>query len=122
MATPAAEKIYRSDGALAEFAVNLTLGAKARLDWLPQETILFNEARLSRTLHVELAPDAELLAVEAVLFGRAAMGDHFTHGNFHDRWRIRRDGRLLFADDLRFHGDIAARMARMGDDGPRSSV
>ena len=48
VATPAAEKVYRSDGPVAELNVNLMLHDKARLDWLPQETILFDRARLRR--------------------------------------------------------------------------
>lgn len=110
--TQACERVYRSLGEAAEVKVKLVLAAGARLDWLPQETILFDGGRLSRRLDVDLTANAEFLAVEAVLFGRAAMGERVRSGTFHDRWRIRRDGRLLFADDLRFEGDVAAQLAR----------
>ncbi|MBN9442476.1 urease accessory protein UreD, partial [Bosea sp. (in: a-proteobacteria)] len=60
----------------------------------------------------DLAGDSELVAVEAVLFGRQAMGETLQSGHLHDRWRIRRDGRLIFADDLRVEGQIAARLGR----------
>ena len=100
--TQACEKIYRSAGGSAELMTRLTVDEGARLDWLPQETILFDGARLSRQLDVELAPNAELLLVEAVIFGRAAHGETVRSGLFTDRWRIRRGGKLLFADDLRF--------------------
>ena len=109
--TQACERIYRSTGADAVVSNRLRLSAGARLAWLPQETILFDGGRLSRTLDVDLADDAELLAVEAVLFGRQAMGETLRSGHLHDRWRIRRDGRLIFADDLSVEGDIAARLA-----------
>ncbi|RYE32968.1 MAG: urease accessory protein UreD [Hyphomicrobiales bacterium] len=109
--TQACERIYRSTGADAVVNNRLHLSAGARLAWLPQETILFDGGRLSRTLDVDLADDAELVAVEAVLFGRQAMGEKLRSGHLHDRWRIRRDGRLVFADDLRVEGDIAARLA-----------
>lgn len=109
--TQACERVYRSTGADAVVTNRLRLSAGARLAWLPQETILFEGGRLSRKLDADLAGDAELVAVEAVLFGRQAMGETLHSGHLHDRWRIRRDGRLIFADDLRVEGDIAARLS-----------
>lgn len=109
--TQACERVYRSTGVDAVVGNRLRLAAGSRLAWLPQETILFDGGRLSRTLEADLAGDAELVAVEAVLFGRMAMGETLRSGHLHDRWRIRRDGRLIFADDLRIEGDIAARLA-----------
>lgn len=109
--TQACERIYRSTGADAVVTNRLGLAAGVKLAWLPQETILFDGGRLSRSLDVDLADDAELVAVEAVLFGRQAMGETLHSGHLHDRWRVRRDGRLIFADDLRIEGGIAARLA-----------
>jgi len=109
--TQACERVYRSTGADAVVDNRLRLAAGARLAWLPQETILFDGGRLSRRLEADLAGDAELVAVEAILFGRMAMGETLSSGHLHDRWRIRRDGHLLFADDLRVAGDIAALLA-----------
>jgi urease accessory protein len=109
--TQACERVYRSTGADAVVTNRLRLAAGTRLAWLPQETILFEGGRLSRTLDADLAGDAELVAVEAVLFGRQAMGETLHSGHLHDRWRIRRERRLIFADDLRVEGDIAARLA-----------
>jgi urease accessory protein len=110
--TQACEKIYRSSGGAAEIRTALTLGAGARLDWLPQETILFDGARLSRRLDADLDADATLLVVEAAIFGRAAHGERVRAGLFADRWRIRRQGRLVFADDLRLDWAHAARLSR----------
>jgi urease accessory protein len=110
--TQACERVYRSLGGPAALEARVMLGAGARLEWLPQETILFDGGRLKRRLDVDLAEDAEFLGVEAVLFGRTAMGEVVRSGAFHDRWRIRRGGKLLFADDLRLEGDIAAQLAR----------
>ena len=73
--TAAAEKIYRSIGPEAEMDVRLDVGAGARLAWLPQETILFDRARLSRRIDVDLADGASLLMAEAIVFGRSAMGE-----------------------------------------------
>jgi len=110
--TAAAEKVYRALGPGAEIAVKLAVSAGARLTWLPQETILFDRARLTRRIEVELAPDATLLMSEAVVFGRSAMGEAVTEGAFTDRWRVRRDGRLVFAETVRLDGAIA-RMYRV---------
>lgn len=111
MTTQACERIYRSIGPDASVENRLTLGAGAKLAWLPQETILFDGGRLSRRLEADLEGDAELLVAEAVLFGRAAMGEVLRHGFLHDRWRVRRDGRLIFAEDFRVSGDIAVHLA-----------
>lgn len=104
----AAEKVYRSLGADAVVEAALTLHAGARLDWLPQETILFDGARLRRRLAVAVAPDARFLGAEIVLFGRAARGERLTYGLLHDKWAVRVDGRLAWVDAVRLDGDIAA--------------
>ncbi|HEV7252334.1 MAG TPA: urease accessory protein UreD [Mesorhizobium sp.] len=106
--TQACERIYRSNMGEAEVRTNLSLGAQARLDWLPQETILFDGGRLRRFLEADLAPSSTLLATEALVFGRQARGEKIRAGLFRDRWRIRREGKLVFADDLSFEGDMAA--------------
>lgn len=112
LATPAAEKVYRSDGPCAEVHVQLRAEAGARLDWLPQETILFDRARLKRRYDVALAGDAAFLSFEALALGRLAHGDAMGEGHLEDHWRVRRDGVLVYADALRLSGPIAARLAR----------
>ena len=106
----AAEKIYRSTGPAAEMTLKLELGAGAELAWLPQETILFDRARLARRIDVELAEGASLLLAEAVVFGRAAMGETMEQGLFTDHWRVRRAGKLVFADSVRLDGKVAAKL------------
>lgn len=120
--TQACERIYRSTGANADVTNRLTVRAGARLAWLPQETILFDGGRLARRLEVELEGDAELVAVEAVLFGRTAMGEAVRNGSLHDRWRVKRDGHLIFADDFRVDGDIAAKLAKRAALGGRRAM
>lgn len=112
LTTQACEKIYRARDGRAEVTVSLNGAAGARIDWLPQETILFDQAALARTLEADLAADARLLAVEAVILGRTAMGETVQRGALRDRWRIRREGQLVFADDLHFEGPIAELTAR----------
>ena len=102
--TQAAEKIYRArtgghDEAM-NFAVDIGVGENAWLEWLPQETILFDGARFRRETRIDLAESARLLAAEIVVFGRAARGERVTRGAYLDRWRIRRGGRLAWADAL----------------------
>jgi urease accessory protein len=110
--TAAAEKIYRSLGPATEIGVKLKVGVGGALVWLPQETILFDRARLYRTIAVDLAGDSSLMLAEAVVFGRSAMGETVTSGEFFDRWRVRRGGTLVFAETLRLGGAIAQRLAR----------
>jgi urease accessory protein len=112
LATQACEKVYRARDGEAQTRVSLTVGRGGRLDWLPQETILFDGGALSRRLEADLAPDARLLVAEAVILGRTAMGETVRCGRIADRWRIRREGRLIFADDLRFDGAVAELAAR----------
>jgi len=107
----AAEKVYRSLDARAEIVVKLEVAAGGALRWLPQETILFDQARLNRRFDIHLAGKASLLLVEAVVFGRAAMGEAVRQGALVDRWRLHRDGRLIFAETLRLEGPIAEILA-----------
>lgn len=106
--TPAAEKIYRTLGPETEISSSLRLEAGSVCEWLPQETIVFDGARLTRRMGVDIAGDATLLAAEMLVLGRAARGERFTQGAVHDRWRIRRDGRLLWADAFRLADPGAA--------------
>jgi urease accessory protein len=110
--TQACEKIYRASSGTAEVQNRIVIGEGGRLDWLPQETILFDGARLSRRLDADLAQGAELLLIEATIFGRSARGETVCSGLFVDRWRIRCDGRPLFADDFRFDLSNAGLLAR----------
>jgi urease accessory protein len=108
----AAEKVYRSHGPDAELNIALKAAAAAHLTWLPQETILFDQARVSRRIEIDLADTATLLLCESVIFGRSAMGERMLSGAFIDRWRLRRGGRLIFAENVRLDGDIGAKLAR----------
>ena len=109
--TAAAEKIYRAQGPAAKVNIALKAAQGAHLAWLPQETILFDRARVSRRIEIDLAEGASLLLCEIVVFGRSAMGERMQTGEFVDRWRMRRGGRLVFAETVRLDGDIGARLA-----------
>jgi urease accessory protein len=112
LTTPAAEKVYRSDGTTAEISIRVAMGDGAELAWLPQETILFDTARLRRRFEANLAHDARLTLVEAVVFGRSAFGEEVSTGFFEDRWHIIRGGRVVYADTLRLSGRISQSLDR----------
>jgi len=111
LTTAAAEKIYRAESSPAQLNISLKAAAGSHLGWLPQETILFDRARVSRKIDIDLANSASLLLCEIVVFSRAAMGERMLQGEFVDRWRIRRGGRLIFAETIRLDGDIGAKLA-----------
>jgi urease accessory protein len=111
LTTAAAEKIYRAESSPAQLNISLRAAAGSHLGWLPQETILFDRARVLRQIDIDLADSASLLLCEIVVFGRAAMGERMLQGEFVDRWRIRRGGRLVFAETVRLDGDIGAKLA-----------
>jgi len=108
--TAAAEKIYRSHGPAAELGVYLKVAERARVAWLPQETILFDRAALTRRIDIELAATASLLCAEIVVFGRTAMGEQLRQGSYLDRWQLRRAGKLVFAETLRLDGEIGEKL------------
>jgi urease accessory protein len=110
--TAAAEKVYRAIGPAAQLNIALNAAAGSHLAWLPQETILFDRARISRRIDIDLAEGASLLLCEIVVFGRTAMGERMLHGEFVDRWRLRHGGRLAFAETVRLDGDIGEKLAK----------
>lgn len=109
VSTQAAERAYRAQtGETGRVDAALRVGPGARLDWLPQETILFDGADLARRYEVDMAADGRLLMVEQVALGRLAMGETAPRARLRDVWRVRRDGRTIFADALRLDGEAPA--------------
>jgi urease accessory protein len=112
LTTAAAEKVYRAPDEPALLNISLKAAAGARLAWLPQETILFDRARVSRRIDIDLDETASLLLCEIVVFGRAAMGERMQSGTFIDRWRLRRGGKLIFAEAIRLDGEIGKKLEK----------
>ncbi len=112
LTTAAAEKVYRTAGQAAELNIALKVDAGAHLAWLPQETILFDRAKMSRRIDIDLAEGASLLLCEIVVFGRSAMGERMKQGAFVDHWRVRRGGRLIFAETVRLEGNIGNKLGQ----------
>ena len=109
--TQAAEKVYRSAGQDSEIDVSVRVHDGAMTEWMPQETILFQGARLRRRTEIEISGNGRLIAGEIVVFGRRAMDEVFTEGLLHDAWRIRRDETLVWADCLHLEGGIGETIA-----------
>jgi urease accessory protein len=109
----AAEKIYRSNGLTSRISVSLKAEAGSELFWLPQETILFDRARVEREIDADVSSEGSLAICEAIVFGRDAMGEKVARGLLRDRWRIRRGGKLIFADALTLDGDIKTTLNRV---------
>lgn len=101
MTTQAAERVYRSAGGAGRVRTELKVAAGARIDWLPQETILFEGSALERRLEVSLEPGATLLALESLIYGRAAHGETLRHLHLRDNWRIWQGGALRHAEATR---------------------
>lgn len=107
----AAEKIYRSLGPESRIDINLTAEEGAWLEWLPQETILFDGARLRRNNRLTLAAGSRAMAGEILVFGRRASGEQLREGLIHDAWRVYEDGRLRWADGFHLSSDMTAALA-----------
>ena len=113
VSTQAAERIYRAlPGLTAAIATTLTVADGAALEWLPQETILFDRCAMRRSLDIRLGPHAWFLGVETLVFGRTAMDEQVETAQIDDRITLRRGGRLLLHDAIRLHGPVARLLAR----------
>ncbi|MBA2585488.1 MAG: urease accessory protein UreD, partial [Chthoniobacterales bacterium] len=110
--TQAAGKIYRSLTETCAVSNDLRVSGDGLLIWRPQETILFDGARLPRQQVVFVEQKSRFLAAEVVIFGRIARDEILTHGQLRDSWSIHCDGKLLWMDCLRLEGDFAAHRAR----------
>jgi urease accessory protein len=110
----AAEKIYRSLGADCSVTIDLAVGDGAWLEWLPQETILFEGARLRRSVSARVAPTGRLLAAEMLVFGRVARGERWRTGALFERWRVECAEAPTWYDAMRLDGDMLDRAAGLG--------
>jgi len=110
--TQAAEKVYRALKESAHILTTLKASDTAKLAWLPQETIVFDRARVFRETHVEVTSGTELLALEWLVLGRAAHGERLSAGTITDRWHVVRDGRLVWADSFRITDAVVPHLSR----------
>ena len=110
--TQAAERVYRALNQSAHIRTTLRAHNTAKLAWLPQETIVFNRARIFRDTQIEITSGAELLALEWLVLGRSAHGEKLSVGSITERWRVIKDGRLVWADTFRLTDDIFPHLCR----------
>jgi urease accessory protein len=108
----AAEKVYRALNEPARITTCLKACDIAKLAWLPQETIVFNCGRLNRQTEIELSSGIELLALEWLVLGRAAHGEEMASGHITDSWRVKKDGRLIWADSFRVTDEMFPQLHR----------
>lgn len=116
-AAGAAEKVYRSAGPDCQIDVSLLAGRASWLEWLPQETIVFDGARVRRATVIDAAAGARVLAGEIIVLGRIAMGERVKGGLIRDAWEVRADGRAVWADAFHAEGridEITAHPAGLG--------
>lgn len=100
LTTQAAEKVYRALDTPSQITTRLRVGDGARLEWLPHETILFDGARLDRSMEIELSDGASGLFLESLVLGRAASGETFRRGSVVERWSINGSSVPLWRDCL----------------------
>ena len=105
--TQASERVYRAIDTAGSIEMRIEAADTATLQWLPQETILFDGGQLTRTTKIRVSGAARLIAMDWLILGRAASGETVRHGAFRDDWRVYRDGRLVWADAFKLSGDIA---------------
>jgi urease accessory protein len=108
----AAEKIYRALDQPAHVVTRLKVHDAAKLAWLPQETIIFDSARIRRQIEIDLFAGTELMALEWLVLGRTAHGEEVVRGDIRDRWLVRKEGRLVWADSFRIAEETFAHLRR----------
>ena len=109
----AAERVYQTlcPPAIVENQFNVAAGAS--FCWLPQETIMFNGASLTRKMDVHLATGASFLAVESIVLGRTAMDENLTQIEFGDQWNVWQNEKLIHAERMKLSGSPAQSMATL---------
>jgi len=107
VSTAAAERVYRTDGRATRLTCRMTVGAGATLEWLPQQTLLYDGCHYRRRLHLDADPHARITILEPLALGRAACGERLQAVDIRDDWRLHRGGELVFAEALRLVGPVS---------------
>ncbi len=110
-----AERVYRTLGPAAKIESAIYLGANARLNWLPHETILFDGASLERHISVDMADNSRFLGLETTIFGREASGETINSIYFREKWNIKYGGKLIHSDVVKLAGSLPHSKATLGD-------
>jgi urease accessory protein len=110
----AAEKIYRSIDMPASIRTVIKIEDGSTLEYLPQESILFDGAKLNRAVNISLGARSCLLLSEMFVLGRWAMNEDFTRGIFLDRWSIDVAGQPIWREGLRIEGGLSSLSSSLG--------
>ena len=114
MTTPGASKWYRANGKVSRQDVRITAGAGAAFEWMPQETIFFDDANVLLEHTVELEAGARYIGGEILCFGRRASGETFQRGLIRQRTQIRSAGKLVWWEQGAIDGAGAAMHSQFG--------
>lgn len=114
LTTPAAGKFYRSSGAMARQSQRLRVRQGAVLEWLPQETIVFNGAFARNATRIDLDAEARVIAWEILCLGRPASGERFRSGDYGQSMELYRQGRPVLIERGRYEGGGAVHEAQWG--------
>jgi urease accessory protein len=117
LTTPGAAKCYRSSGPFARQHIRLRAAGGATLEWLPQETIVFDASKIELELAIDLVDDARFLGWDVICLGRTAAGESFDRGSLRQRLALTRDGILTFAERAVLHGGAPLLTSPVGLEG-----
>ena len=114
--TPAAGKFYRSNGQFASLSQTLRVKDTALLEWLPQETLLFNASKVHLKTHITLSADARFIGWEMLCLGRKASAEPYTAGECRQHFELWRDNQPLFIERCQIEGQSPMLKEKWGMD------
>lgn len=103
--TPGAGKWYKTNGKQAFQHIHLHVKDQSILEWVPQETMLFDGALAHSETHIHLDHAASFIGWDMLVLGRQARAERFVHGSYHNQFKLWREHKLLVADTLYFEGE-----------------
>ncbi len=117
LTSPGAAKWYKANGKVSRMQVHLHAQAGASVEWLPQESIFFDQADVALEQSVTLEADATYIGCDIICLGRRASGETFNSGKITQRTQIRRDGKLIWWEQGALAGGGASMRSPLGLDG-----
>ena len=117
LSTPGAAKWYKANGKVSRQQVQIDVAAGAALEWMPQESIFFDQAQVALEQNITLAADANYVGCEILCLGRRASGESFSSGKITQRTQIRRAGKLLWWEQGALAGASAHLQSPLGLNG-----
>lgn len=103
--TPGAGKWYKTNGKQAFQHIHLHVKDQSILEWVPQETMLFDGALAHSETHIHLDNAASFIGWDMLVLGRQARAERFVQGSYYNQFKLWRENKLLVADTLYFEGE-----------------